>query len=662
MLTISQSHLCQVSSKGEANVRVLAGVISFIALAIVAGSAATVLTKEDEPRLAVNIAGVPAYVYYERSYELTIEYANQGGAISGPVELSAELPPTFALAEHIDDPARHGERLVWQLDGLDAGEEGSIAISVQGTLPADLTEAVYDLPGYEGHTAFVEGFQFAVSLTAGDASAEALAVADTGAAVGAGEITIIKSAGPGADADFDFSISAPGAEPCEDASFTLNDGSPATDSVTFVGCALGVDYLVTETSLAPGWVFDSISCGENGDVDFLESGSSVTITLNEPDAQATCAFTNVEEEETGSITFIKDTNPETNDIFFDFDGDFGDFDLEDDDSITFDDLDEDTYTVTENEATGWNLVEIDCGDADYSVSLNTETVEIDLNEGEDVTCTFVNEEDDDGTIIIEKDVDPEPDGTNFSFSDNIPGCVIGVLDDDSDGGTPNSATCTNLPAGEYVVTEDNPSPYALVSIVCDDAGTSVSVASRTAFIDLDPGETVHCVFKNQPSAQASITIFKDTNPETINVLFDFDSPQFGDFDLFDNGARIFSNLNSGAYSVTENPPSGWALLDIDCDSTDVIFNGHTVVIDVDPGEHVTCVFVNVPTTTPAAPTPTKTPVPSPTVGPIIAAPSAGDGGLADSGLPWVFGVISVLAASTTTWIFIQRQVRRSRDG
>ena len=46
----------------EVEVRLLAAVISLIAVAVMVGSAVTVLSKADEPRLAVNVSGVPGYV------------------------------------------------------------------------------------------------------------------------------------------------------------------------------------------------------------------------------------------------------------------------------------------------------------------------------------------------------------------------------------------------------------------------------------------------------------------------------------------------------------------------------------------------------------------------------------------------------------------------
>ena len=160
--------------------RLITTLVLVLAVMAIVGSAAVVLTKDASPRLAVSVDGVPGYLYYGRAYEITIHYENLGGALEGPVELTAQLPETFALAERIDDAARHGELLRWTLDGLESRESGSVRFTVQGTLPDDLTAAVYDLPGYEGHTAFVEGFDLDVRLTAGSSTASALAIADTG--------------------------------------------------------------------------------------------------------------------------------------------------------------------------------------------------------------------------------------------------------------------------------------------------------------------------------------------------------------------------------------------------------------------------------------------------------------------------------------------------
>jgi hypothetical protein len=121
--------------------------------------------------------------------------------------------------------------------------------------------------------------------------------------------------------------------------------------------------------------------------------------------------------------------------------------------------------------------------------------------------------------------------------------------------------------------------------------------------------------------------------------------------------------------ITENVPSGWFLDDIICSSGDVAYGGTSVTIYLDEGEHVSCEFVNDDVTI-AIPTPTKPVVIAPTATPTktptgsvspVQPPSAGDGGLLgdDSGLPWVAGVLSIVAASAAAWLLLQRMLRRS---
>jgi hypothetical protein len=105
------------------------------------------------------------------------------------------------------------------------------------------------------------------------------------------------------------------------------------------------------------------------------------------------------------------------------------------------------------------------------------------------------------------------------------------------------------------------------------------------------------------------------------------------------------------------------VIDIDCTDNDSNRTGSSAFIQLAPGEHVTCEFRNRAPEAPKPPAPTPTKVPA-TVGPIVAPPSAGDAGLADSsdGLSWVVGVMAILAASATAWVLLQRLLIRSRRG
>ena len=101
----------------------------------------------------------------------------------------------------------------------------------------------------------------------------------------------------------------------------------------------------------------------------------------------------------------------------------------------------------------------------------------------------------------------------------------------------------NLVPGTYTSTEADPSEgWDLGAILCDDSDPSgtpstVELATRTATFELDPGETVTCVFINVQ--RGTITIIKDAQPDDAQDFhYDFtglDGPVA--FNLDDDGRR-----------------------------------------------------------------------------------------------------------------------------
>ncbi len=179
-----------------------------------------------------------------------------------------------------------------------------------------------------------------------------------------------------------------------------------------------------------------------------------------------------------------------------------------------------------------------------------------------------------------------------------------------------------------------------------------------------------------------ITIRKDTDPETNNIDFDFDFDGPGstpDFDLEDDESRTFSGLASGTYVIEEDERNGWDLTDIDCDGDDIdiTLSQERVEIDLQPGEHVTCLFNNVEDEDPTAtPTRTSTPVPPtttpfptftpepPTATPTLVSdvspirlPSTGQGGGGASDWTGFVGLLAVIAGGTLFFT-----TRRSKTG
>jgi hypothetical protein len=116
--------------------------------------------------------------------------------------------------------------------------------------------------------------------------------------------------------------------------------------------------------------------------------------------------------------------------------------------------------------------------------------------GETVTCTFTNTQR--GTIIIEKQTNPDQAVGTFTFTGDVAGVV-------SDGG---QIVVNNLVPGQYTSTEVNPAPnFDLANISCDDTtnggqASSGDIGTRTATFNLDPGETIKCTFTNVKELQS----------------------------------------------------------------------------------------------------------------------------------------------------------------
>jgi uncharacterized repeat protein (TIGR01451 family) len=156
-----------------------------------------------------------------------------------------------------------------------------------------------------------------------------------------------------------------------------------------------------------------------------------------------------------------------------------------------------------------------------------------------------------------------------------------------------------------------PAGFVLSAISCTGLGaggtaTPTINGSGGGFVDLSaqataPGSNIACTFTN--NALGSITIVKDAQPDSAQdfTFVSAESPLLN-FNLDDDAdatlpnSRTIPGLASGIYTVTESLAPGWTLTSIACVDAD---GGTTTnlllrsaVIDLDPGENITCTFVN----------------------------------------------------------------------
>jgi hypothetical protein len=188
-----------------------------------------------------------------------------------------------------------------------------------------------------------------------------------------------------------------------------------------------------------------------------------------------------------------------------------------------------------------------------------------------------------GTIIVEKQTNPDGAAGSFTFTGTASGTI-------SDNG---QIVVPNLHAGTYTSTENDPTPasFELTSISCDDGGSanpsSGDVGTRTATFKLDSSETVTCTFTD--TKRGSIIVDKVTSPSADPQSFNFTTTGTGynGFSLTDTSLANNQTLAPGSYSVAETVPSGWDLTSATCD------DGSPVnAIDLGAGETVTCTFTD----------------------------------------------------------------------
>ncbi len=298
-----------------------------------------------------------------------------------------------------------------------------------------------------------------------------------------GAIVIKKETDPAGDEKFDFTSIIPSVPGWD--SFTLDP----VDMVTIPLVPAGT-YTVTEAAPPIPLGFDLIKVGcvedgtNNSTTDLVNRQATIKLEAGET---ITCTFTNGQR---GHIIVDKVTNPSGDPQSFNFTLTGGPSTLNQSFSLTdaaapYDSdliLPGSGYSVAETVPGGWVLTGATCTDG-------SPVADIALSPGETVTCVFTNTRR--GTIVVEKQTDPDGAPGTFTFA----GHAAGTIPDDG------QIVVVNLAPGTYTTTEDDPAPaFGLTSITCDDGGSATpstsDLGTRTATFQLDPGETVKCTFTN----------------------------------------------------------------------------------------------------------------------------------------------------------------------
>jgi len=166
-----------------------------------------------------------------------------------------------------------------------------------------------------------------------------------------------------------------------------------------------------------------------------------------------------------------------------------------------------SYSMAEVLQTGWDLetdivfAKVGCIDSAQNVAAETRTscdfgVQYDRDAGCVFQCAYENIQR--GKIIVEKQTDPADSPQEFVFV----GAAAGQIADNG------QIMVDNLVPGTYTSEEIVPAEWDLTSIQCDDGASltpsSGDIVTATATFELDPGETVTCVFTNVERGMADV--------------------------------------------------------------------------------------------------------------------------------------------------------------
>jgi hypothetical protein len=363
----------------------------------------------------------------------------------------------------------------------------------------------------------------------------------------------------GSNTQFDFTLAGP---------VTATFGLSGVSAPAVLTDLISGTYSLAET-IPPGWRFENASCtnGDGIDAITLLAGEVVTCTVNN--------------SQLGSITVVKETVG--GDGAFGFDG--------------FSTPTGEPFTVTTTGGTGQIVFNnVPAGvygfgetslppgwiqQGEGSCSNQAFPGEFSLGAGQHITCTFTNRAL--GRVIVDKVTLPA--GSTQIFSFTFDGGPVPVAADVieftlADASTPWQSDY--LFPGQYSVTETVPAGWILTGATCSDG-------SQPGTIEVDWGEVVTCTFIN--TQQAQLTVVKNTIDG--NGTFNFVG-SLGPFALTTEGTAeggtaqtTFGELTPGTYAITETVPLLWSLESVACSD-----GSPANAIALDPGESVTCTFVN----------------------------------------------------------------------
>ncbi len=329
--------------------------------------------------------------------------------------------------------------------------------------------------------------------------------------------------------------------------------------------AVAGTYALSESAGPDGYTNTSITCDDDPGVEV----TAVTLGLGET---ITCTFVN--DDDAPSLTLIKHVVNDNGgtELASAWTLSAGDNDVTGSETGALATDQAGTYALSESTVAGYTNTSITCDD-DPAVEVTSVT----LGLGEDVTCTFVND-DNAPALYLAKHVVNDNGGTELASAWDLSAGANTVT------GAEGGAFATAV-AGTYALSESaGPDGYTNTSITCDD-DPGVEVTAVT----LGLGETITCTFVNDDDAPSLTLIKHVVNDNGGTELASAWTLSAGDNDVTGSETGALATDQAGTYALSESTVAGYTNTSITCDDDPAV---EVTSVTLGLGEDVTCTFVN----------------------------------------------------------------------
>ncbi|MGI9491328.1 MAG: prealbumin-like fold domain-containing protein, partial [Geminicoccaceae bacterium] len=260
-------------------------------------------------------------------------------------------------------------------------------------------------------------------------------------------------------------------------------------------------------------------------------------------------------------------------------------------------VNEGDLTITETAADGFALQNVECTGAESKWQEGEDFVDLKVDGGDDITCTFTNRRTIAQLTLVKETTDGE--GTfSFSGSGKTTFSEQRITTSNGRGALPASITVNE---GQLTITEAAADGFALKAVSCTGADFTPRKSDRAVDLSVVGGQDVTCTFTNRRTV-AELTLIKQTLGGDGTFTFNGSGSSTFSQSISTSGGSgqpVTVTVNEGKLVITEKPAKGFFLEKAECKvdgnaAEELPFDpaAPRISLNVVAGQTIACTFVN----------------------------------------------------------------------